>query len=272
MSQEDNNNSFHESVSNGMILMSIVTFAVLYSGMADAPYGKHSDSGKLNWIMGISFPARISWMIYESPNLLWSVYAFTNRNREIFQIPNAILLSLFILHYINRTLIYPLRMSPKSKPFPLYVATCAFIFCSFNGYLQSHGLCQIQSYPKDYIWSFRFLFGVTLFYVGMMINSQSDTILRNLRSSSKGEKDDESSRYKIPYGGVFTYVSSPHYLGELLEWLGYSIAVKNWFGYAFFFYTAANLIPRAVVTHRWYHTKFPDTYPKDRRGVIPFLW
>ena len=35
-------------------------------------------------------------------------------------------------------------------------------------------------------------------------------------------------------------------------------------------YTAANLAPRAITNHRWYHEKFDD-YPKKRRAVIPFL-
>jgi 3-oxo-5-alpha-steroid 4-dehydrogenase 1 len=33
----------------------------------------------------------------------------------------------------------------------------------------------------------------------------------------------------------------------------------------------ANLIPRAISTHRWYHEKFPD-YPADRRVLIPGVW
>jgi 3-oxo-5-alpha-steroid 4-dehydrogenase 1 len=33
----------------------------------------------------------------------------------------------------------------------------------------------------------------------------------------------------------------------------------------------ANLVPRAIATHRWYREKFPD-YPKDRKILIPFVW
>jgi len=34
--------------------------------------------------------------------------------------------------------------------------------------------------------------------------------------------------------------------------------------------SAANLVPRAFATHRWYRDKFPD-YPRHRRALIPFV-
>ncbi|MGL5956334.1 MAG: 3-oxo-5-alpha-steroid 4-dehydrogenase, partial [Brevinema sp.] len=40
--------------------------------------------------------------------------------------------------------------------------------------------------------------------------------------------------------------------------------------FAFFLWTVANLLPRALTSHRWYLDHFPD-YPKDRKALIPFL-
>ena len=39
-------------------------------------------------------------------------------------------------------------------------------------------------------------------------------------------------------------------------------------GLAFFTYTAANLVPRALVHHQWYQERFAD-YPAGRKAVIP---
>jgi hypothetical protein len=33
----------------------------------------------------------------------------------------------------------------------------------------------------------------------------------------------------------------------------------------------ANLLPRAIAHHRWYHRTFAD-YPKARRAIVPWLW
>jgi hypothetical protein len=40
---------------------------------------------------------------------------------------------------------------------------------------------------------------------------------------------------------------------------------------SFALFTAANLAPRALANHRWYHEKFAD-YPPERRRLIPFIW
>ena len=41
-------------------------------------------------------------------------------------------------------------------------------------------------------------------------------------------------------------------------------------GLAFALYTAANVGPRALANHRWYHEKFDD-YPKHRKALVPFV-
>lgn len=176
---------------------------------------------------------------------------------------NGILLSLFAMHYLNRAIIYPLRMK-KSKPMPLLVVFSAVTFCSFNGYLQSRGLSQFHAYPPEYIFSLHFVFGVTLFILGFGINLQADSILRNLRKPGE-------TGYKIPRGGAFQFVSGAHFFGEIVEWLGFAIAVNHISAYAFVIYTASNLIPRGLSHHRWYKVKFKD-YPTNRKAVIPLVW
>lgn len=97
------------------------------------------------------------------------------------------------------------------------------------------------------------------------MNLQSDAILRKLRSTAVG--------YQIPVGGLFRYVSAPHYLGEIVEWLGFCVASNGSLAsIAFVLYTASNLIPRATTHHVWYKETFGDKYPKERRAVIPFVW
>jgi hypothetical protein len=56
----------------------------------------------------------------------------------------------------------------------------------------------------------------------------------------------------------------------LIEWAGWAVATWSLAGLAFFLFTFANLVPRAVANHRWYRSTFVD-YPRERRAVIPWL-
>ena len=130
--------------------------------------------------------------------------------------------------------------------------------------MQSYSLCALQAYSPDYLLSFQFLSGFSVFMIGITINTQSDSILRSLR------KGDESG-YLIPRGGAFEYVSGAHYFGEIVEWTGFAMASNAKCSWAFSLYTASNLIPRAEAHHAWYLENFKD-YPPKRKAVIPFFW
>ena len=57
----------------------------------------------------------------------------------------------------------------------------------------------------------------------------------------------------------------------MIEWLGWAIMTWSFAGLVFFFWTVANLLPRALANHRWYQEKFPE-YPTDRKAIIPYLF
>lgn len=70
----------------------------------------------------------------------------------------------------------------------------AFIFCCINAYAIAQEILAYHVYPKDYLFSLRFIFGAIIFFIGLLLNLQADSILRNLR------KDDKQRDYKIPRG------------------------------------------------------------------------
>jgi hypothetical protein len=50
---------------------------------------------------------------------------------------NVVLASLFALNYVNRAVIYPMRMNAKKcQKVPLLVTVCAATVTTLNGYLQ----------------------------------------------------------------------------------------------------------------------------------------
>ena len=111
--------------------------------------------------------------------------------------------------------------------------------------------------------SLQFIIGMILMLIGFAMNYTADRTLLQLRRLDSG--------YQIPYGGMFEHVSSPHYLGEIIEWVGYSLAGNgNLASISFVVFTACNLIPRALAQHQWYQQRFKD-YPLHRKAVIPLI-
>ena len=96
----------------------------------------------------------------------------------------------------------------------------------------------------------------------MYINRVSDNKLISLRK--------ESQDYQVPKGGIFNYISCPNHFGEIVEWFGYSVIVYNLGALSFAFWTAFNLIPRALNHHNWYKKSFVE-YPPNRKAVIPYI-
>lgn len=57
---------------------------------------------------------------------------------------------------------------------------------------------------------FAFIIGLTLWFLGFAGNVYHEDILYGLRRTKKGDRQE----YKLPTGGLFRYISFPHYLSE----------------------------------------------------------
>lgn len=137
-----NERTLHRVLSLALMFISIPTFFVLL-GIISAPYGKHSNK---KW--GPTINAPLAWFLFESPNLIWSAICFFYKDEMVFWSSsslssthsshfilsaNQILLLLFVIHYIHRCIIYPLRMNTNSQPVNITVIISAFSFCCLNG-------------------------------------------------------------------------------------------------------------------------------------------
>jgi len=258
-----NSEALHTKAAKGILLISPFLYIFLQYILI-APYGKHSASSpKWNW--GPKINAKLAWFLLELPNLFWIFYAYWNRNEDAFaSSANGLLLSLFVIHYINRCIVYPFRISAKSNPVNLSIISAGFLFCLMNGWLQTMQYCVFHAYPENYHKSPTFITGTIIWFTGFIINLQSDGILRTLRNTPP------TNIYKIPKGGFFRYVSGANFFGEIVEWAGYAIASQSLAGLAFLVWVCTNLIPRANAHHQWYLAKLED-YPKERWAVIPFI-
>lgn len=297
--------SLHTLLSQLFLLQSIPTYLLLRY-IIIAPFGRHVSKQTNRWWFGPLLNAKLSWFLFEVPNLIWVWYCYwywydpnifyldsPNQTRRVISIEenniqistNAILLSLFTLHYINRAIIYPLQMNINSQRVPLIVSLCAGIITCWNGYIQSFYLTQVKSFSplsltlSSILDNIQCWVGICIFFIGMSINIKSDSVLRNLRKDYQQKKQEEGTtaidnqhKYYIPFSPLFTYISCPNHAGEILEWFGFAVASNfSLSTIAFFIYSSINLIPRASAHHEWYKNKFDD-YPKERRwAVIPFV-
>jgi 3-oxo-5-alpha-steroid 4-dehydrogenase 1 len=239
------------------IAIGVLTFAGLF--FIAAPYGRHVRSG---W--GPLIDARLGWLIMEAVSPLFLCLAYFSGLQD-FNPVTLLFILLWVGHYVNRALLYPLRMNKGSHPLPLSLVAMGGLFNLVNGYLNGRYLNLFGArYTTAWFTDPRFLFGAALFFTGILINLQSDGILRKLRSNGE-------SGYKIPRGKMFKVVSCPNYLGEIVEWLGWAVLTWSLAGFTFALWTAANLVPRARAHHEWYRRNFPD-YPARRKAIIPYLF
>jgi hypothetical protein len=128
-----------------MVATGVITF--IACGIITAPYGRYSS--EKGW--GFLVPAKLSWFLMESPNL-WLpplIYAYHGTSDCLRSRPNMILFGMFIIHYIHRSVIYPLfRVSGTyHQPIPVSVMLLAFSYCSWNSMTQALSLLVVNIYP-----------------------------------------------------------------------------------------------------------------------------
>lgn len=226
-----------------------------------APFGRHTSE---KW--GPTIDNRLGWFIMELPSLAIMAY-FLVFGTLSFRSFVWVLFLFWIGHYINRTIIYPLRIKPTEKRMPLMIALNAIFFNLMNAGLNGYFLAEMadpSAYSTAWLTSPNFFIGAVLFVGGMAINLKADDMLINLRKP--GETD-----YKIPTGFLFDYISSPNLFGEIVEWAGFALMAWNLPATSFAIWTFANLVPRARNHHQWYQRTFAD-YPTERKAVLPFLF
>ncbi|KAI0653511.1 3-oxo-5-alpha-steroid 4-dehydrogenase-domain-containing protein [Cubamyces menziesii] len=282
-----------------------VTFAI------DAPFGRFAPSKDSIFLVdGIK-----SWIFMELISPAFFIYTFLHSPLSppgaspslALSHPPTFLSALFLLHYLNRALISPLRTPSRSKSH-LLVPLSAIAFNSVNGSLLGTYLSSpaADAFLDGAFARPRFWAGVALWALGLVGNVVHDEILLNIRRKAKakgkgkahesngGAKDDDDNNgkakrnaqehYAIPHGLLYRFISYPNYFCEWMEWLGFALAASpapSCTSFAAFLATVSPpwlfvfsefflMFPRAWKGHKWYHSRFPD-YPKERKAVIPFL-
>lgn len=243
-----------------MTVMAVVVFVSLF--FVDAGYGRFYAP---KW--GPAIDNRLGWMLMEAPVfvamlLLWWL---SDRREDGIRL---VFLLLFELHYFHRAFVFPWLMRGRSK-MPLSIIGTAVLFNTLNAYMQGGWLFYVSPvdyYSADWFTSVPFLVGTALFLFGMGVNIHSDRIIRNLR------KPGDTAHY-LPRGGMFRWVTSANYFGELVEWTGFAILTWSLSGAVFALWTFANLAPRAARIYNGYRQEFPEQLDtRTTKRIIPFIF
>ncbi|MCF0197805.1 MAG: DUF1295 domain-containing protein [Bacteroidaceae bacterium] len=246
-----------------MSCIAIIVFVCLY--FVTAGYGQFRTR---QW--GWSIPNKTAWVLMEAPAFLGiiGVLCYALSRGCAVGWPAWFLFVLFEFHYFQRSFVFPLLMKGKSL-MPVAIVLMGVVFNLLNAAMQGGGLFLFP--PTDLQQSFGRWFlqghvvaGVVLFVVGLAVNWHSDHVIRHLRQPG-------DTRHYLPEKGMYRYVTSANYLGELLEWTGFAIAAATPAAWVFVWWTAANLVPRAHAIHKKYRQEFGEAVGRRKR-ILPFIY
>lgn len=243
-----------------MMALAVVVFIALHR--ITAGYGMMYTR---KW--GLTVGNRLGWIMMEAPAFCAMLALWLCSGRR-FQPAPMVMGLMFLLHYFQRSFIFPMLIKGKSR-MPLAIIFMGVVFNVINAYMIGGWLFYVapaDRYPASWFLSPLFILGALLFIAGMAINWNSDHIIRNLRKPG-------DTRHYIPRGGFYRYVTSANYFGEFLEWTGYAVLTWSLGGLAFALWTFANLAPRARKIHARYVAEFGEEYSRlGRKYIIPFIY
>lgn len=249
-----------------MAVLGIIVFICLF--FFKAGYGYLSSS---KW--GPTVSNKLGWILMEAPAFFFLLYyaahyAATCINPVNDNLVLYIIAGLFLLHYFQRAFVFPLLMRGKST-MSVLVMFLGMIFNTANSWFIGQWLFHLAPegfYTLSWLVGPRFIIGVVIFFLGMFINMQSDYIIRHLRKPG-------DTKHYIPTKGMYKYVTSANYFGEIIEWIGYAILSWSPCGFLFAFWSFCNLAPRSKSLTKKYESEFGEEYTSlHKKNLFPFIW
>ena len=239
-----------------MGLTALFVFIALY--FIKAGYGMFRTA---SW--GVSIDNKSAWILMESPVffVMLILWAYSETGTAV---PEFIFLLLFLLHYFQRSFIFPLLLKGKSR-MPVAIMAMGIVFNLLNGIMQAGGIFYFTVEGAHYFLSFRGIGGLLLFFIGMGINLHSDYVIRHLRKPG-------DTRHYLPNKGLYRYITSANYFGELVEWVGFAVLTASPAAWVFVWWTFANLVPRADAINKRYRAEFGVEAVGKRKRIIPFVY
>lgn len=249
---------FHQ-ILIGFSAVGLLVFIALF--FVKAGYGMFRTA---QW--GFSIPNKIGWLLMEAPVFFVMLILWLQSDRSVLSVPFLFFL-LFELHYFQRSFVFPFLMKGKSR-MPVAIMLMGVVFNLLNGYIQGEWLFFLAPedlYSSAYLCRINCWIGILVFFLGMGINWHSDYVIRHLRQPG-------DTRHYLPEKGLYHWVTSGNYFGELLEWTGFALATASSAAWVFVWWTFANLAPRAYAIRQKYREEFGVEAVGKRKCLIPYIF
>ena len=252
--------TFYNYLTLGMATLAAVVFVILY--FVTAGYGQFRTQ---QW--GWSIDNKLAWVLMEAPAFLTmlGIWYWSGCPTAA---PQVVLMGLFLLHYFQRSFVFPLLMTGKSR-MPVTIMLSGVTFNVINSIMQGGALYWFPREAYEEGWTYlthtSAIIGFIVFFLGMGINLHSDHVIRHLRKPG-------DTRHYLPQKGMYRYVTSANYLGEIIEWTGFAIVAGSTAAWVFVWWTAANLVPRAHAIYNRYREEFGRKALVGRKRIVPFVY
>ncbi|BGP12277.1 hypothetical protein JCM10213_000027 [Rhodosporidiobolus nylandii] len=305
--------------------------------LVDAPFGRFL--GDSTWTIKVN--GRIGWLLMEIVSPLSFLYflstppstspfafpapSFARILSAFSSLPAArrVLAVFYLVHYANRSIVSELR-NPGRAAMDLVIPVISALFNAANGgtiglYLGGGlaGAHPESGLRPNSASNALFAVGAALWLAGFASNIYHDNVLFRLKAEKQAEGErqakkrdspssphDAKSRYAIPQGGLYRFLSHPSYTSEWVEWSGFTLCtlalapapfppsrsspslaalpallrpLQAWYlqpPALFVLQEISAMLPRARSGHRWYRKTFGAEW--EEKGakwiVLPGLY
>ncbi|KAK9904651.1 hypothetical protein M0R45_000495 [Rubus argutus] len=257
--------------------MSVFSFVVLSNGGISEVRGKHMPYSKfLNYNSGespsqIHVSGRRGMQIAYTPAFLAALTSlvFFPRYHDFRYL---LVSSALTIHFLKRLLEVQFvhkYSGGMGLPIAVRISLSYLLYTATMIYTQHQTITQgLPEPPIDLKFP-----GILLFLFGISGNFYHHYLLSTMRSSSSSQsnsKSNDDKDYKIPRGGLFELVVCPHYLFEIIGFVGVSCISQTMYAFSFTVGSAFYLTGRSYATRRWYLSKFKH-FPQTIKALIPYL-
>lgn len=216
---------------------------------------------------GYSINNKLAWVLMEAPVFIVMFWLW-GRSGVGFAVPVYLFFLLFQLHYLQRSFVFLFAEREESDADSDYgYGDCVqrpewndagrrfVLFCFRRTVCRRLGLLAEAECVA----------GSFAVFAGMFINLHSDYVIRHLRKPG-------DTKHYLPAKGLYRYVTSANYFGELVEWTGFAMLTASPAAWVFVWWTFANLVPRADAIYRHYREEFGDEAVGKRKRIIPYIY